>query len=120
MQPIGDAAQELAAEYICTAHDIMSRSHHGLFVTHNDFQGTTSNDTTGLIPDWTGTPSCLPLNKHPSVKPASKFSAPIAQTKCALSGCYWQHAIPWSWMLNEAQGTCSSSVTLHRMPSEQY
>lgn len=62
VQPIGDAAQELAAEYICVAHDIMSRSNHAVFVTHNDFQGTTSNDTTGLIPVWTGMPSCLPPN----------------------------------------------------------
>ena len=60
VQPIGEAAQELAAEYICTAHDIMSRSHHAVFVTHNDFQGTAPNDTTGLIPVWAGRPSRLP------------------------------------------------------------
>ena len=61
MQPIGSAAQETAGDYICTAHDIMTSSKHAVFVTHNDFQGTTVNDTTGLIPIWTGKP---PVSLH--------------------------------------------------------
>ena len=56
MQPIGKVAQETAGGYICTAHDIMTSSKHAVLVTHNDFQGTTANDTTGLIPVWTGMP----------------------------------------------------------------
>ena len=75
VQPIGDAAQELAAEYICIAHDIMSRSSHAVFVTHNDFQGTSDNDTTGLIPVWTGTPSCLPQMLPKSTPPLCSVHA---------------------------------------------
>ncbi len=66
MQPIGNAAQETAGEYICAAQDVMTSSKHAVFVTHNDFQGTTANDTTGLIPVWTGMPplSCIALLKQ--------------------------------------------------------
>ncbi|CAK0750651.1 hypothetical protein CVIRNUC_002007 [Coccomyxa viridis] len=52
--PIGTSAQETAGEYICMAHDIMTNSPHAVFTTHNDFQGTSPDDTTGLIPAWTG------------------------------------------------------------------
>ena len=53
-QPIGTSAQETAGEYICMAHEIMTNSPHAVFTTHNDFQGTSPDDTTGLIPAWTG------------------------------------------------------------------
>ena len=60
-QPIGATAQETAGKYICMAHDIMTDSPHAIFVTHNDFQGTSPNDTTGLIPVWTGKATSGPL-----------------------------------------------------------
>ena len=60
-QPIGTSAQETAGEYICMAHEIMTSSPHAVFTTHNDFQGTSRNDTTGLIPGWTGNAPSGPL-----------------------------------------------------------
>lgn len=59
MQPVGSASQDTAADYICVAHNIMSGSPHAVFVTHNDFQGVAANDTTGLVPVWTGISSTI-------------------------------------------------------------
>ena len=61
-QPIGPSGQETAGEYICMAHDIMTNSPHAVFTTHNDFQGTSPDDTTGLIPAWTGNAPSRPLS----------------------------------------------------------
>jgi hypothetical protein len=43
-----------AAAFICAAHAIVTASRHVVFVTHNDFQAVSIDDTVGLVPRWTG------------------------------------------------------------------